>query len=78
MKPPVPTRSNTPTSAQDVSRLRDFYNANLLLARPNAPLRMGQVDGTVAHRAPMPPPRLHNCSLHNVLLGDAVVLEVRS
>jgi hypothetical protein len=63
---------------QDVTSLRDYYDANLALASPRPTIAMSQVDGLVASAGScLPPASIDNVTMENVLLGDGSVLRVR-
>ena len=63
--------------AQELSSLRDFFEVNMELARPNAPISVFDVDETIVSRGHILPPAIvHNCEIHDTLLGEGSVLNV--
>jgi hypothetical protein len=63
--------------AQDVSSLRDFYEVNLELALPGAPISFYEVEeGIVSTGHVLPPVLVHACEIENSLVGEGSVLQV--
>ena len=63
---------------QDVASLRDFYEVNLELARPSAPLSFYEVDKAIVSKGEvLPPSIIHKCQLVDTLVGEGSVLRVR-
>lgn len=60
----------------DVSSLKDYYEANLVMAKPNAPIKMAEIEGAaVAKRTSLPPALFHgDVFLTNSLIDDGAVL----
>ena len=64
---------------QDVSSLRDFYEVNLELALPGAPISFYEVEeGIVSTGHVLPPVLVHDCEIENSLVGEGSVLRVRA
>ena len=64
--------------AQDVNSLRDFYEVNLELALPGAPISFYEVEeGIVSTGHVLPPVLVHDCEIENSLIGEGSVLRVR-
>ena len=62
---------------QDVSSLRDFYEVNLELARPGAPISFYEVEeGVVSTGQVLPPALIHGCDVEHCLVGEGSVLKV--
>lgn len=62
---------------QDVSSLRDFYEVNLELALPGAPISFYEVEeGIISAGHVLPPALIHNCTVENSLVGEGSVLRV--
>ncbi|KAK9828450.1 hypothetical protein WJX72_000056 [[Myrmecia] bisecta] len=60
---------------RDVQSLRDFYEVNLELAGPGAPISIYDVDEAVLSRGVILPPALmHQCEIENCLIGEGSVL----
>lgn len=59
----------------DVSSMRNFYNLNLALAQPSAPLDIDEIHkGIISRGSFCPPAILSHCELENVLVGEGCVL----
>lgn len=59
----------------DISSLGDFYDANLELTRPEAPLNALRSDGAAVARGSMlPPAQMHDAEIENAIVGDGAVL----
>ena len=62
-----------------MSSLRDFYEVNLELARPGAPISFYEVEeGVVSAGHVLPPALIHGCDIENTLVGEGSVLKARS
>jgi glucose-1-phosphate adenylyltransferase len=61
---------------QDVSTLKDYYDANLALTSQDAPIKFFEVDGSVSTRGKMLPPARLQGTVHvdESILGDGCVL----
>lgn len=61
---------------QDVSTLKDYYEANLALASPEAPIKMFEVDGAVSAKGSMlPPSKMQGTvKVSESILGDGTFL----
>lgn len=61
---------------QDVSTLKDYYQANLALASPEAPIKMFEVDGAISAKGSMlPPSKLQGTvKVTESILGDGTFL----
>lgn len=59
----------------DVSSMRNFYNLNLSLAQPSAPLNVDEIHkGIISRGSFCPPAILSHCELENVLVGEGCVM----
>ena len=64
---------------QELAGLRDFYEANLELAKPGSPISVFDADKTIVSRGQtLPPSIIHNCEIHHSLVGEGSILVVRS
>lgn len=64
---------------KELAGLRDFYEANLELATPKSPISIFDVDTTIVSRGKiLPPSIIHNCEIHDSLLGEGSVLVVNA
>jgi hypothetical protein len=64
--------------AQDVLTLRDLYEVNLGLARPDSPIAFYDVEKGIVSAAPVRPPSIvHNCDIEHSLVGEGSLLNVR-
>ena len=62
---------------QDVNSLRDFYEVNLELAMPGAPISFYEVEeGIVSSGQVLPPALISNCEIEDALIGEGSVLRV--
>lgn len=62
---------------QELAGLRDFYEANLELARPKSPISIFDVDTTIVSRGKiLPPSIIHNSEIFDSLVGEGSVLVV--
>lgn len=62
---------------QPIGGLRDFFEINLELARPNSPVTLLQADEAIESRGHMAPPStIHACEIVNTLIGEGTVLRV--
>ncbi len=67
-----------PARAQDVLTLRDLYEVNLGLARPDSPISFYDVEKGIVSAAPVRPPSIvHNCDIEHSLVGEGSLLNVR-
>ena len=63
---------------QDVNSLRDFYEVNLELALPGAPISFYEVEeGIISSGHVLPPSLIHNSEIENSLVGEGSVIRVR-
>lgn len=63
---------------QDVHSLRDFYEVNLELAMPGAPIKFYEVEeGIVSSGQVLPPALISGCEIEDTLIGEGSVLRVR-
>ena len=63
--------------AQDVNSLRDFYEVNLELAMPGAPISFYEVEeGIVSSGQVLPPALISGCQIEDALIGEGSVLRV--
>ncbi len=61
-----------------MNSLRDFYEVNLELALPGAPISFYEVEeGIISSGHVLPPALIHNCEVENSLVGEGSVLRVR-
>lgn len=64
---------------QDVNSLRDFYEVNLELALPGAPISFYEVEeGIISSGHVLPPALIHDCQVEDSLVGEGSVLRVRT
>jgi ADP-glucose pyrophosphorylase len=64
-------------AVQDVSSLRDFFEVNLELALPGAPISFYEVEeGIIKAGHVLPPALIHECEVENCLIGEGSVLRV--
>ena len=62
---------------QDVHSLRDFYEVNLELAMPGAPIKFYEVEeGIVSSGQVLPPALISGCDIEDTLIGEGSVLRV--
>ena len=62
---------------QDVNSLRDFYEVNLELAMPGAPISFYEVEeGIVSSGQVLPPALISGCEIEDALIGEGSVLRV--
>ena len=62
---------------QDVNSLRDFYEVNLELAMPGAPISFYEVEeGIISTGQVLPPALISNCEIEDALIGEGSVLRV--
>jgi len=62
---------------QDVSSLRDFYEVNLELALPGAPISFYEVEeGIISAGHVLPPAIISGCDIEHTLIGEGAVLNV--
>jgi glucose-1-phosphate adenylyltransferase len=60
---------------RDINSLRDFYEVNLELAQPGAPISIYDVDEAIVSRGHILPPSLiHDSEIENTLIGEGSVL----
>jgi len=61
-----------------VLTLRDLYEVNLGLARPDSPIAFYDVEKGIVSAAPVRPPSIvHNCDIEHSLVGEGSLLNVR-
>ncbi|CAK0781127.1 hypothetical protein CVIRNUC_005292 [Coccomyxa viridis] len=66
---------NHPGYWRDVNSLRDFYEVNLELAMPGAPISFYEVEeGIVSSGQVLPPALISNCEIEDALIGEGSVL----
>lgn len=69
--------STLPVMLQDVNSLRDFYEVNLELAMPGAPISFYEVEeGIVSSGQVLPPALISGCEIEDALIGEGSVLRV--
>lgn len=57
--------------------MRDFYEVNLELALPGAPISFYEVEeGIIKAGHVLPPALIHECEVENCLIGEGSVLRV--
>ena len=62
---------------QDVNSLRDFYEVNLELALPGAPISFYEVEeGIISSGQVLPPALISGCEIEDALIGEGSVLRV--
>ena len=62
---------------QDVNSLRDFYEVNLELALPGAPISFYEVEeGIISSGQVLPPALISGCEIADTLIGEGSVLRV--
>lgn len=62
---------------QELTGLKDFFEANLELARPTSPISIFNIDETIVSRGHiLPPSIIHDCTINNSLVGEGSVLVV--
>ena len=62
---------------QDVNSLRDFYEVNLELAMPGAPISFYEVEeGIISSGQVLPPALISGCEIEDALIGEGSVLRV--
>ena len=63
---------------QELADLRDFYETNLELGKPGSPISIFDADKAIVSRGQiLPPSIIHNCEIHDSLVGEGSILVVR-
>ena len=66
-----------PVMLQDINSLRDFYEVNLELALPGAPISFYEVEeGIISSGQVLPPALISGCEIADTLIGEGSVLRV--
>jgi glucose-1-phosphate adenylyltransferase len=61
---------------EDIGTIRSFYEANLALARPDAPFNLATVEAPIySHARFLPPTRIEGAAISNSLLADGSMIE---
>ncbi len=61
---------------EDIGTIRSFYEANLALARPDAPFNLATVESPIySHARFLPPTRIEGATVSNSLVADGSMIE---